>query len=57
METFGADKVSMFKYCSNMLEQELTSDNTKLYLVLWRILKKSVKWKGCTFVEGMFKDL
>lgn len=35
METFGADKVSVFKYCSNMLEQELTSDNTKLYLVLW----------------------
>lgn len=42
METFGADKVSVFKYCRDMLEQELTSDNAKLYLKLLFIIMNKV---------------
>lgn len=50
METFGADKVSVFKYYSNVLEQELTSDNTKLYLkLLFIIMNKAISF--VTYLE------
>lgn len=42
METFGADKVSVFKYYRDMLEQELTSDSTKLYLKLLFIMRNKM---------------